>query len=96
MIYLKQKKIINKLKKKIKKNDKSCNISKFVSVLRSASVERVDVSRMRDLKKIICQCQGRGKAEGDEAGLSGEISLFLVCWKLKLTVYASVCKRMMQ
>ena len=27
--------------------DKSCNLSKIVSVLRSASVERFDVSRMR-------------------------------------------------
>ena len=34
---------------KIKKNgDKSCNLFKFVSVLLSASVERVGVSRMWD------------------------------------------------
>ena len=39
------------LKKEEKKEKKSCNLSKIVSVLLSASVERVGVSRMRDLKK---------------------------------------------
>ena len=39
--------------------DKSCNLSKIVSVLRSASVERFDVSRMQDffffiLQNILC------------------------------------------
>ena len=32
--------------------DKSCNLFKFVSVLLSASVERVGVSRMRDFYSI--------------------------------------------
>ena len=31
----------------VKKKDKSCNLFKFVSVLLSASVKRVGVSRMR-------------------------------------------------
>ena len=33
--------------------DKSRNLSKIVSVLRSASVERFDVSRMRDFFKVL-------------------------------------------
>ena len=37
-----------KEKKKKKIKDKSCNLLKIVSVLLSASVERVGVSRMRD------------------------------------------------
>ena len=41
-----KKKITQPMKKK--KNDKSRNLFKFVSVLLSASVERVGVSRMRD------------------------------------------------
>ena len=37
----------------ISKKDKSCNRFKFVSVLLSASVERVGVSRMRDFFTLI-------------------------------------------
>ena len=38
--------------KKKKKIDKSWNLFQFVLVLLSASVERLGVSRMRDLKNI--------------------------------------------
>ena len=47
------KKKIDKITQPIKKNDKSHNLFKFVSVLLSALVERVGVSRMRDFLEEI-------------------------------------------
>ena len=47
----KKKKKERKKRKKEKRRKKSRNLSKIVSVLLSASVERFDVSRMRDFFK---------------------------------------------